>query len=147
MDAEAVAPSSVTAANALRVLLGRLRRRLQDASAIGELTSAQASALARLAANEPTSTSALAGAERVRPQSMAATVAVLEEQGLVRREADPDDGRRQLIVLTTPGRSYAQGARDSREEWLTRTLAQRLTKAELAVVNEALVLLERIVES
>ncbi len=147
MAAKAASASAVTAAQALRVFFGRLRRQLQDASAVGELTSAQASALARLAANEPASTSALAGAERVRPQSMAATVAALEKQALVRREDDPGDGRRQLIFLTPAGRAYAKGARASREEWLTRTLAQRLTEAELAVVNEAMVLLERIVES
>jgi DNA-binding MarR family transcriptional regulator len=146
MEATTVPASAVTAAGALRVFVGRLRRQLQDASAIGELTSAQASALARLAADEPSSTSVLAGAERVRPQSMAATVAALEKHGLVRREDDPGDGRRQLIFLTPEGRADAQGARASRQEWLARTLAQRLTEAEVAVVNEALVLLERIVE-
>jgi DNA-binding MarR family transcriptional regulator len=146
MTSTPVSASAVTASQSLRVFVGRLRRQVQDASAIGELTSAQASALARLAANEPASTSGLAGAERVRPQSMAATVAALEKQGLIRREDDPDDGRRQLMFLTPAGRAYAQGARASREEWLTRTLAQRLTETELVVVNEALVLLERIVE-
>jgi DNA-binding MarR family transcriptional regulator len=147
MESKTAFASADTAAQALRVFVGRLRRRMQDASAVGELTSAQASALARIAMNEPTSTSALAGAERVRPQSMATTVAALEKQDLVRREDDPDDGRRQLLFLTPRGREYAQGARDSREEWLTRTLAQRLSEAELATVNKALVLLERIVES
>jgi DNA-binding MarR family transcriptional regulator len=146
MSPKTAPASAITAAGALRVLLGRLRRQMQDASAVGELTSAQASALARLAMNEPTSTSALAGAERVRPQSMAATVAILEKQALIRREDDPGDGRRQLIFLTPAGREYAQGARASREEWLTRTLAERLSEAELAVVNEAMALLERIVE-
>jgi DNA-binding MarR family transcriptional regulator len=146
MSSRTVSPAAVEAGQALRVFFGRLRRQLQEASAVGDLTSAQASALARLALNEPTSTSALAGAERVRPQSMAATVAALEKQGLVRREADPADGRRQLIFLTPSGRSYAKGARASREEWLTRTLAQRLSEPELAVVNEAMVLLQRIVE-
>ncbi|WP_261556059.1 MarR family winged helix-turn-helix transcriptional regulator [Frankia tisae] len=146
MESQATPAAAVAAAQALRVIFGRLRRRLQDASAVGELTSAQASALARLAANEPSSTSTLAGAERVRPQSMAATMAALEKQGLVRREDDPGDGRRQLLFLTPAGRAYAQGARASREEWLARTLAQRLTEDELAVVNEAMVLLERIVE-
>jgi DNA-binding MarR family transcriptional regulator len=141
------AASAVMAAQSLRVFVGRLRRRMQDASAVGELTSAQASALARIAMNEPTSTSALAGAERMRPQSMATTVAALEKLELVHREDDPDDGRRQLLFLTPAGRDYAQGARDSRDEWLTRTLAHRLTEDELTVVNEALVLLERIVES
>jgi DNA-binding MarR family transcriptional regulator len=146
MASRTASAAAVEAGQALRVFFGRLRRQLQDASAVGELTSAQASALARLAINEPSSTSALAGAERVRPQSMAATVAALEKQDLVRREDDPGDGRRQLIFLTPSGRAYARGARASREEWLTRTLAERLSEAELAVVNEAMDLLQRIVE-
>lgn len=145
MATETASPSAIATAQSLRVFVGRLRRRLQDASAIGELTSPQASALARLVINEPSSTSALAGAERVRPQSMAATMGALEQQGLVRREDDPADGRRQLIFLTPAGRAYAQGARASREEWLTRALTERLTEAELAVVGEAMVLLDRIV--
>jgi DNA-binding MarR family transcriptional regulator len=121
---------------------------MQDASAIGELSSGQASALARIAATEgPSSTSALAGAERVRPQSMAETVASLEKQGLIRRAPDPSDGRRQLIFLTPEGQAYAQGARASRREWLTQALAENLTESELAVVNEAITLLERVVES
>jgi DNA-binding MarR family transcriptional regulator len=120
---------------------------MQDASAIGELTSAQASALARLTANEPSSTSALAGAEKVRPQSMAETVAILEKQGLIRREQDPGDGRRQLIFLTPTGRAYGQDARSSRQEWLARTLADRLSEDELALVNQAMALLGRVVDS
>jgi DNA-binding MarR family transcriptional regulator len=146
MKTKTVPQTAVTAAQTLRVLTGRLRRQMQEQSAIGELTAPQASALARLAMSEPSSTSALAGAERVRPQSMAATVAVLEKQSLIRREDDPADGRRQLLFLTPAGRKYGQGARDSRNQWLTRTLAERLTEAELAVLNEALVLLERVVE-
>lgn len=146
MASKTASASAVAAAQALRVFIGRLRRQMQDASSVGELTSAQASALARLAINEPSSTSGLAGAERVRPQSMAATVAVLEKQGLIRREDDPADGRRQLIFLTPAGRAYGQGARASRDEWLTRTLTERLTEAELAVVNEAMTLLIRVVE-
>ena len=148
MDEDAVPDAAVAAAGALRVFVGRLRRQMQEASAIGELSSAQASALARIVAIEgPSSTSALAGAERVRPQSMAETVAVLEGRGLVRREPDPTDGRRQLIFLTEEGRAYGQGVRASRREWLAQALAQRLTESELGVVSEALTLLERVVES
>ncbi|SEF20755.1 DNA-binding transcriptional regulator, MarR family [Amycolatopsis pretoriensis] len=139
--------AAVAAAQDLRVLVGRLRRRMMDATAVGGLTSAQASALARLAITEPTTASVLAGGEKVRPQSMAATVAALAKLGLVRREADPEDGRRQLLFLTAEGREYAQGARASRHEWLARTLADGLTEDELAVVTEAVALLGRVVES
>ncbi|NMN97629.1 MarR family winged helix-turn-helix transcriptional regulator [Antrihabitans stalactiti] len=146
MESKTASAPAFAAAQALRVIVGRLRRKMQDASAVGELTASQASALARLSLNEPSSTSALAGAERVRPQSMAATVAALENLGLVRREDDPDDGRRQLIFLTPEGREWGQGARASRAEWLAGAFTEQFTEAELAVINEALILLERIVE-
>jgi DNA-binding MarR family transcriptional regulator len=138
--------SPAAVAQRLRIFVGRLRRRLQDASSVGDLSAPQASALARLALSEPSSASQLAGAERVRPQSMAKTLAALHEQGLIRREADADDARRQLIFLTDEGRAYAQGARASREEWLTEVFQRRFTEDERRVLSEALALLERVVE-
>jgi DNA-binding MarR family transcriptional regulator len=133
-------------AQRLRIFVGRLRRRLQDASSVGGLSGPQASALARLALNEPSSASQLAGAERVRPQSMAKTLAALHERGLIRREVDAGDARRQLVFLTDEGRAYAQGARASREEWLVEAFERRFTQAERRVIEQAMTLLERMVE-
>ena len=135
-------------AQRLRIVVGRLRRRLQDVSSVGGLSAPQASALARLAASEPEplSASQLAGMERVRPQSMAKTLAPLQERGLIRREVDADDARRQLIFLTHEGRVHALGARASREEWLAEVFEQRFTEAERCVIDQALTLLERVLE-
>jgi DNA-binding MarR family transcriptional regulator len=133
-------------AQRLRIVFGRLRRRLQEASSVSDLSAPQASALARLARNEPASASELAGAERVRPQSMAKTLVALHERGLIRREADADDGRRQLLWLTGEGRAHADGARASRHEWLTDAIEQRCTPAERQVLDQALDLIERLVE-
>jgi len=144
MTEQQASPAAI--AHRLRVFVGRLRRRVQDASSVGDLTAPQASALARLVLGEPSSASQLAGAERVRPQSMAKTLAVLHERGLIRREPDPDDARRQLLFLTETGRACAQGARASREEWLADAFEQRYSPAERALIGQALTLLERVVE-
>jgi DNA-binding MarR family transcriptional regulator len=138
--------SPAAVAQRLRIFAGRLRRRLQDASSVNGLSAPQASALARLVSSEPSSASQLAGAERVRPQSMAKTLAALHEQGLIRRQADAEDARRQLIFLTDEGRAYARGARASREEWLTGVFERRFTEAERLVIDQALTMLERVVE-
>jgi DNA-binding MarR family transcriptional regulator len=45
---------------------------------------------------------------------MAATLAALDERGLIQRRADPDDGRRQLISPSDAGREFID---DSRQTW------------------------------
>jgi DNA-binding MarR family transcriptional regulator len=130
----------------LKVFYSRLRRRMQDAAAGAGLSAPQASVLARLEKDGPSSASVLAGAERMRPQSMAAIVKALEEQGLIERAAHPDDGRRRVISLTASGRRLAQGARATRDEWLVRALRERYTDAERARIAEALELLDRLVQ-
>jgi DNA-binding MarR family transcriptional regulator len=133
-------------AQRLRIFVPRLRRRVQDASSVDGLSAPQASALARLAVNEPSSASQLAGAERVRPQSMAKTLTVLQQHGLIRREADVSDARRQLIFLTDAGRARAHSARSNRREWLAEAFEQRFTEDERRVIDRALTLLERVLE-
>lgn len=142
-----ISGTAVRASRGLRVLVPRLRRRLREVSAGEDLTASQTSALARLAREGASSTSALAGAERVRPQSMAATLAALEERKLVQRASDPDDGRRQLITLTEDGHQRAEGAEAAREEWLTRALQERYSDAERDTIIEALGLLDRLSQS
>jgi len=134
------------AARELRVLVGRLRRRLREVDSVHELTASQLAVLGRLDRDGSVSTSDLAKAERVRPQSMAATVAALEERGLIVRRQDPDDGRRQLIELTPVADEVVSGSRRAREEWLERALRERFSPEELATVVEALGMLERLNE-
>jgi DNA-binding MarR family transcriptional regulator len=77
---------------------------------------------------------------------MATTLAGLDRHGLIAREPDPHDGRRQLITLTTVGRKHTENDRKVREEWLVRAMQDRYTEAERRVINEALTLLERITD-
>ncbi|WP_431238268.1 MarR family winged helix-turn-helix transcriptional regulator [Mycolicibacterium aichiense] len=138
--------SSIRAARELRVVFSRLRRRLRAVAADDDLTPSQTAVLLRLFKDGPSSTSQLAGAERVRPQSMAATVAGLDRHGLIDRTPDPDDGRRQLIGLTNVGRRRAESDRKIREEWLVRAMQDRYTEDERQVINDALTLLGRLNE-
>ena len=62
-----------------------------------------------------------ARAEGVRPQSMAKTVRVLEEAGLVSGSADPRDGRRTLLRLTEAAAEQFRTGRRAKEDWLTQT--------------------------
>jgi len=142
--ARTLAPSSVRAARDLRVAVSRLRRRLVDVADTHELTPSQLSVLSRLGKEGPASASDLAAAERIRPQSVAATLAVLEERALVVRRPDPGDGRRQLVSLSPAGTALFDDRRRHREEWLSRALEERLTESERQTVIDAAALLERL---
>src|ERR1700682_495873 len=143
---ETVSESAVGAARDLGVGFSRLRRRLTDLATADDLTPSQTAVLIRLAKDGPASTSQLAGAERVRPQSRATTRAGLDRHGLIQRRPDPDDGRRQVITLTAEGRRRAESGRQVREEWLVRAMQDNYSEQERGLIVEALVLLGRITD-
>ncbi|SHM33541.1 MarR family winged helix-turn-helix transcriptional regulator [Actinacidiphila paucisporea] len=128
----------------LRAAIGPLVRRLRQFRPDEELTLSQTSALVRLDREGPATGSELAAGEGVRPQSMAAILAVLYERGLVSRDPDPADGRRIVVSLSAAGREGLRGARREKGLRLTRAIADELTPEEQAVLAAALPLLERI---
>ncbi|WP_326723418.1 MarR family transcriptional regulator [Streptomyces sp. NBC_00243] len=142
--AEGISESAARAALDLRVAFSRLRRRIREVSETDDLTPSQVSALTLVSKSGAATASALAAAEGVRPQSMATTLAALDEQGLIERSPDPNDGRRQLVTLTDAGRERVEGTRQAREEWLARAFQDRCTEAERQTVVEAMAVLERL---
>ncbi|MBW0015500.1 MarR family transcriptional regulator [Mycobacterium sp.] len=138
--------SAATAARELRVMFSRLRRRLRELVTDDDLTPSQTAVLNRLWKEGASSASVLAAAEGVRPQSMATIVAALEQRALIERTPDPEDGRRQLISLTTAGRRRAESHRQVREEWLARAIQERYSERERRVILDALSLLERLTD-
>jgi DNA-binding MarR family transcriptional regulator len=130
-------------ASELRVVLGHLIRRLRSQH---RFSLSQGSVLGRLDREGAQSTSKLAAAERVRPQSMGQTVAELEAQGLIERHADPADGRSALIELTEAGRVELLEDRGRREGWLAEAIEQNLTDEEREVLDQSVRLLARLAE-
>src|SRR5919109_3033758 len=78
------------------------------------LSAARLSALSVLVFGGPRTLGELATAERVRPPTMTNIVRGLEDAGLVRREADPADGRVARVRATAKGERVLQRARERR---------------------------------
>jgi DNA-binding MarR family transcriptional regulator len=131
------------AASELRIVLGQLTRRLRTENA---LPLSHLAVLSRLDRSGAQTTSHLAAAERMRPQSMAQTLIELRNDGLVDRLPDPADGRQILVELTGAGRTFLAAERRRREDWLTNAIADQLTPAEQALLIDAVELLRRLAE-
>jgi DNA-binding MarR family transcriptional regulator len=128
-------------ASELRVVIGQLIRRLraeQDRFSIS-----QGAVLGRLDREGPQSVSDLAAAERVRPQSMAQTVADLESAGLLDRSPDPNDRRRALVSLTEAGTEVLLTSRREREGWLAGEI-EKLSTEDRRILARAVELIDGI---
>jgi DNA-binding MarR family transcriptional regulator len=137
-------PTTALLAHELRETIGRVVRRLraEPGPSVGRMA-----VLGRLDRDGPSSISALAVCERMRPQSMAQIVHDLEAAGLVSRRPDPADGRRAFVELTAAGLDILQTTRASRETWLAEALARELDADERALMHEALALLRRVADA
>jgi len=125
--------------------VGLLIRRIRATAASQELSLSERSVMSRLDNDGPATTADLARAEGVKPQSMGATVAALEERGLVERKAHPTDGRQVNIELTAKGAAIRKSAKDAKRTWLAHAVAQ-LDKQDQATLFAAGEIIKRLVE-
>jgi DNA-binding MarR family transcriptional regulator len=130
----------------LRISGGKLVRRLREQSHAGDFTSSQKSVLLRLDRDGPTTVSALARAEGIRPQSMRVTVAALEAMKAIAGRPDPADGRQTLVDLTPAFRKTLKASRAAKEDWLVHALQTQLSPAEQSELASAVKLLQRLTD-
>src|SRR5438094_7205102 len=100
------------------------------------LSAARLSALSVLVFGGARTLGELAAAEHVRPATMTRIVQALEDEGLVRRESDPNDGRVTRLHPTAKGKRVMWRGRERRVSQLA-TLLSSLSATEAAHVREA----------
>src|SRR5580658_5606390 len=118
-----LAKANEAAVTDLLAAMGQLVRRLRVEAGTDQLNWTQVAITARLEAG-PLTTADLARAESMKPQSMGASLAQLEEDGLVRRKPDPNDGRQVLFELTAAGIEGRYRSRLAKREWLLAAIAK-----------------------
>ncbi|BCG86218.1 MULTISPECIES: MarR family winged helix-turn-helix transcriptional regulator [unclassified Mesorhizobium] len=131
----------------LRVVAGRLIRRLREQADTGDLTTSQKSALLHLEREGPATVTTLARAQDMRPQSMGAIVSALQLAGLVEGAPDPADGRQILLSLTAACRDMIATGRAARQDWLFRAIQANLDREEQKQLAGAVELLKRLADS
>ena len=138
--------SSETHAAELMQAMGVLLRRVRgEAGSVG-LGWSLAAVLGRLDRTGAMTTAELARAEMVKPQSMGGFLAELEQEGLVRRQPHPTDGRQILFSLTEAGVEARRQRHAAKLAWLT-TAIERCDADERRTLVDAIALIQRLGES
>ena len=128
----------------LRFAVMRLSRRLRQ-HAPDDITPSQLSALAVVVREGPLTLSQLADAEQVQPPTITRVVDALGQQGLVTRAASDHDRRVAFVAATPEGRALVEAIRRRRDAYLAQRL-RTFSPEELALLEQAAPLLERLVE-
>jgi len=124
-------------AAALATDLEQIVRLLRSLNPPGGLSMTAAATLASLERLGPQRLTLLAAREGVTQPAMTQLISRLEESGLVRRDASPEDGRVVLVVITDEGRATLARRRAVRTERLTGIITQ-LGPAHRAALASAL---------
>ena len=133
-------------ADDIRDLVGRLRRRLAAEMAPGQPSLTESGILSTLQRVGPMTQSELARAHGMKPQTLGAVVADLEELGYVSRHRRRHDRRSIEVGLTAAGHRVVAEFRATRNAWLARALANHTTPSERAALAEAVAVLNRLLE-
>lgn len=146
-DALTDAADALALAAEVRVGFGKLKRRLREEGGAAEITPSQASALGQLEKLGRATVTELASAEGVRPQSMGATVATLQDAGYILGSPDPADRRRTILTLSPMAIEKFSTNRAAREGWLYQAIRENLSAEEQRDLARGFAVLVKLAES
>ena len=128
----------------LATAVGRLRMVLRDVRwQVTELSLTQVAILRQLERAGP-STASAGPAEHISPQAVAQQLAGLKEGAYIETEPDTRDGRKTLISLSRDGQLVLDALIESREAVLARAIEATVPANELADLDRAIDVLERL---
>jgi len=128
--------------SALRLAVTRTARRLRQ-EAGGGLGPSCTAALATIERRGPLTPSELAEAEGIRRPTATRAIARLEEDGLIERTPDPEDGRSSILVVSAQGRAHLRRLRKRKNAYLAKRL-RALDPSELETLAAAAAILDRL---
>ncbi|MEU9460765.1 MarR family winged helix-turn-helix transcriptional regulator [Streptomyces sp. WC2508] len=145
MDKRVMDLDPEVSAETLMIAVERMVRYVRRSAIAGGLSTAASSALGRLGREGPHRLTELARAEGASQPNMTQLITRMERAGLVRRVADPHDGRAVLVEATDTGLEVFRQRRAERADAL-RSLVEELSEPEQQAVKAALPALARAIE-
>ncbi|HUY10395.1 MAG TPA: MarR family winged helix-turn-helix transcriptional regulator [Candidatus Dormibacteraeota bacterium] len=139
-------PPQVQPAAQLRILLGRLSRRLRQTQAGAGLTPTQLSVLATVVRHGPLGLAKLSQLEGINPTMLSRIVAKLGGLGLVTRRSDPLDGRAAILLPSERGCRLQRRIQMERNDFLGQRLG-KLPASQRQLLLEAIPALEALADS
>lgn len=141
-------PDTQHLATELRTVVTRLVKQLRAHSPTREQLSLTERSVVRLLDQHPhLLPSELAAHEKVTTQAMSQILSRLAARGYLTRQPSPTDGRKVQVAIADAGRALLQTARRERDEWLDQVLQATCSATELATLQRALPLLQKLVEA
>jgi DNA-binding MarR family transcriptional regulator len=132
-------------ATSLRTVIGRLIKVLRKQTHNDELLSiTERSTLALLEQYKGLLPTELAGMEKVTTQSMSQVINHLFELGYVHRTPSSEDKRKVLLSITASGKQYLEKVRQEKQEWLARTVREKISPKEKEILTEAMKILTKL---
>jgi len=123
-----------------------LLRKLRKEDEGSGLNAPRLSALSVIVFGGPITLGDLAAAEQVRPPTMTRIVNALEEQGLVTKKQNKDDGRSTLLSATPAGKKLLMEGRARRVRALAKQIAA-LSREQRSALQEAAEILKAVIRA
>ena len=129
----------------LATAVGRLRTVLRDVRwQVTDLSLTQVAILRQIERQGSATASELAAGEHISPQAIAQQLTGLKERGYIEQQPDANDGRKTLISLSSSGQELLDALIASREAVLARAIESTVPPGELADLDRAIDVLERL---
>jgi DNA-binding MarR family transcriptional regulator len=125
----------------LRIVIGKLSRRLRVSAAHAGMTPTQMTVLNSVVRHGPVRMADLQAIEEVNPTMLSRIVGKLSDAGLVTRVTDPEDRRAVTVAVTADGRRLHQKVRSDRNATVAAML-EGLPPGQARAVLDALPALE-----
>jgi DNA-binding MarR family transcriptional regulator len=133
-------------ASALRTVTSRLFKTLKKhMNTVDNLSVTEVTTISNLY-HQSLFPSEMAEMVKIKAQSMSQIINKLGESNLIIKTPSETDKRKILISLSEVGRQLVEQTRHERDEWLNDAIEQTLTPAEKKVLQEAVLLIDKLIE-